>query len=119
MKTKVRTPIPNLEGYGLMGIQIDPHSSTTLSFMGGERILAESPRAADFDMCTFAFFGVSVADIDYSYGAPCDVTSFAITPIPDGGDFRFNVDVLLKSGRLKLKCYDYYFFNRPCLERPL
>jgi hypothetical protein len=119
MSRSSRQPVPTLDGYGLMRMEINS-PSTILEFLGDERILTSLPRAADYNTWTFAFFGVSVSDIDFSYGSASDVSSFAVTPFSDvDRNFNFSVELVLKSGGLKLKCYDYYFFGRKAIERPL
>jgi hypothetical protein len=107
-----RPPVPSLEGYGLIGLEIGS-PATFLHFLGDERVLATSPLKTEFNTWTFAFFGASVSDIDYSFDGALDVSSFNLACFGEGHrDFNFTVDLVLKSGRLKLKCYDYYCFSR-------
>ncbi|WP_315831114.1 hypothetical protein [Bradyrhizobium prioriisuperbiae] len=107
-----RQSVPSLEGYGLTGLEIGS-PATFLHFLGDERVLSTSPLKTEFNAWTFTFFGASVSDIDYSYDGAADVSSFNLVRIGDGErDFNFGVDLVLKSGRLKLKCYDYYCYSR-------
>ncbi len=109
-----RPPIPLLERYGLTGLEIDTLAASLvlLKFMG---IPENLPPDAVFEAWTFAFFGVLVLDIDYSrFAKSLEVRSFSLAPLAAAErDFNFGVDLVLTSGGLKLKCYDYHCFSRP------
>ena len=113
------TAIPDLNEFALIKVDLSSPACGHLEFVGDERILSDVPRNADFTIWTFAFFGLSIYDLDLSYDEFLPAArSIKIQPISSAAhNFKYDVEVLLAPGAIRLLCGRLFFFPRPAIER--
>lgn len=109
-------PLPDLKGAALITLSIDCPSIAMLEFL--------SPGRAEEDnlpsvLCSwkFAFFDCAVhaLDIIHEQTFP-SVQGIVITAIEEK-EWRFEVNVMLDESMIRLKCRDFYYFDRPSFEQ--
>ena len=111
--------VPDLSEFALIKVDLSSPACGHLEFMGDTRILSDAPRNSDFTIWTFAFFGLSIYDLDLSYQEVLPAArAIRITPISDDAhDFKYDVEVALAPGSIRMLCGRVFFFPRTAIER--